>query len=138
MDSDPAKRAKRIFITEHWRRELSFDPTKYLGSPELIAGLQHEKLRSMFDARDLQEKSDSQAEQIRELEVQNSGLSIRLAHSRRQSMAVLLIMIVAGVLLSLGANVVTSEPSDWTGWVMVGSSIALQLIAILITFQQRR
>ena len=147
MKRGPGKKAEWPFWVDSYGRLISFGVVRHFGSGEseeskepprdfvfFVGDVEREDRR--IDK--LQKERDQLAKKNVDLRTENARLSTSVTHSRQQSLVGFLLMLLASGLLSLGANVATDKPYGWTGWVMIGSSVLLQLIAFYMAIQQRR
>jgi len=121
---------------EMQKRELEL---KLHGADDMIIKLQDDKEAVSREIQDLKMQLEGMLQQRHELELQKRELELNLNHTQQKlseanqtSLTKFATSTAAAIVLGFGVNVVTSTPSDWKGWVIIGSSIILGTIAFFI------
>jgi len=95
----------------------------------MIEKLFEEKQLALLESFDLRDRVRDLEINIHEMELNKQRLEIQLNEANRRSHIVFILTLVAAVLIGLGVNIATSNPSNWAGWVMIVSACILEIIA---------
>ncbi len=138
MSSDISERAKRRIVGRSFDWIQKFDPIDYLENQPMIEKLHEEKQLALALSLDLETKVEQFTLRARELELENQRLSSSAKNSRRLSFIIFSVSLLATILIGIGVNISTDQPSDWKGGVMIIAAIILEVIAFFVAYQKSK
>lgn len=104
--------------------------TERLLEERKLISTEHTALKNQVEQ--LRENNHQQEIQKRELEIELRTLKEEFAKSRQSSLLEYVVSLVAAIVLGFGVNIITTTPNDWKGWVIIGTSIILAVIAFFM------
>lgn len=81
------------------------------------------------DARDLND-------QIYNLKLYNQRLQMRVSYLIERSKTMIVLSVLSSILIGIGANLVTSFPGNWVGWVLIATGSILETMALWTGLQK--
>ena len=104
----------------------------------MIKKLHEEKQLASALSLNLTERNEQLAAQVQNLQLENQRLSFIADEGRRRSYVTFAVSLLAVILVGIGVNVVTDQPSDWKGWVMITISVIMEAIAFAAAYQKQK
>ena len=136
MSDNLSKQAKRKIVGHYPDWIKRFDIKDYYQNRPMIQKLYEERQIALATNLDQDEMIGGLSYEIQELKLQNQKLSMKLGENRRQSTLIFSLSLVAMILVGIGINIITDKPYIWIGWIMVGTSVILEIIAFKFLRQQ--
>ncbi len=119
--------ARRRYQNYNWERP--FDPIEYSANPQAITMLYESYLQVSSDCEEAQEQISVLQKHVGELDKSNALIKSKLESQQKRKWLPFLLQLIAAVLVGIGVNLVTGNPTNWWGWVFVVVSVLLQTIA---------
>src|SRR5258706_11816602 len=119
MASENTAKVKRLMIRRSVEWVTSFDVTDYVQNPPLIKKLYEEKQLAQLTLLEYEKRIKKLEGTNHEFEMNNQRLQIENNDSKKKSVIVFILALLAMILIGFGVNIVTSTPYEWTGWVMI-------------------
>jgi hypothetical protein len=112
-----------------------FDAVEYEGNRPMIEKLYEEKQIALTRLYDVEDELDRTKVELADLSLKAQRLEIRLVDSKRQSWTHFVLSLVALVFVGFGIEIVASEPSHWSGWVLVCGAVILELLVFVLSLR---
>jgi hypothetical protein len=136
MPNSLTKQAKRVIIGRYPDWIKKFDVEDYFNNRPMIEKLYEERQLALTTTLDHEETIKGLANEVDELRAENLRLALKLRGNKKQSVLIFILSLLAAILISIGVNIVTDKPYTWVGWVLIGSSVVLELIIFMIVSEQ--
>lgn len=136
MSNNLTKQAKRVIIGRYPDWIKKFDIDDYFNNRPMIEKLYEERQLALATTLDHEETIKNLSNEVDILKEENISLVLKLSNSKKQSVLIFLLSILATILISIGVNIVTDKPYVWVGWVLIASSVVLEIISFLVVRQQ--
>lgn len=136
MPNSLTKQAKRVIIGRYPDWIKKFDVEDYFNNRPMIEKLYEERQLALTTTLDHEETIKGLANEVDELRAENVRLALKVSGSKKQSILIFVLSLLATILISIGVNIVTDKPYTWVGWVLIGSSVILEFIIFMIVSQQ--
>jgi len=138
MASENTEKVKRLMLRTSVEWVTSFDVSDYIQNPPLIKKLYEEKQLAQLTIMEYEKKTKKLEETKHELEMSNQRLQIENDDSKKKSVIVFILALLATILIGFGVNIVTSTPYGWTGWIMIVIACVLEFIAFINIQKEKR
>jgi hypothetical protein len=138
MASENTEKVKRLMLRRSFEWVTSFDVTDYVQNPPLIKKLHEEKQLAQLTIVEYEKRIKKLEGTKHDLEMSNQRLQIENDDSRKKSVIVFILALLATILIGFGVNIVTSTPYGWTGWIMIVAACVLEFIAFINVQKEKR
>lgn len=126
---DKAKQ-KIIGRTLNWIKDFHVDD--YIQNPPLIEKLYEEKQMAIAHSIELENKVGRLTERVHELELQNQKLRLQYNEIHQRSSYAFVLSLLALIIVPIGVNIVTAQPYQWVGWLLIVVAVMIESIAFFL------
>ena len=127
--TDKAKQ-KIIGRTFNWIKDFYVDD--YIQNPPLIEKLYEEKQMAIAHSIELENKVNRLTERVHELELQNQKLRLQYNEIHQRSSYAFVLSLLALIIVPIGVNIVTAQPYQWVGWLLIVVAVIIESIAFFL------
>ena len=132
MPNKITNKAKQKIIgrTFNWIKDFYVDD--YIQNPPLIEKLYEEKQMAIAHSIELENKVNRLTERVHELELQNQKLRLQYNEIHQRSSYAFVLSLLALIIVPIGVNIVTAQPYQWVGWLLIVVAVIIESIAFFL------
>ena len=107
----------------------SFDVAECVKHPPLIEKLYEEKQLALVEVEELKVKLEDACGEVKQLTMSNSTYQLRVEESTRWGLRAFWLNLLATVLVGIGVNLATQQPTSVLGWGIIIAGCAALIVA---------
>ena len=81
---------------------------------------------------ELENKVNRLTERVHELELQNQKLRLQYNEIHQRSSYAFVLSLLALIIVPIGVNIVTAQPYQWVGWLLIVVAVIIESIAFFL------
>jgi len=113
---------------------MKFDVNEYIDKPYHIKKLNESLQLEIIKRLELEEKVSKFTEKIHDLEKENISIHNELSYKKQLSIFSFAFSFIVVILVGFGINIITNKPYSWTGWLMIGAAIIIEIVLLMMNF----
>ncbi len=125
---DRAKLAQEFVVSEYSTWVQPFEVGDYVKNPPLIKKLYEDKNLFLARSLSLEEKVQTYTDKVHNLEKENIAHVTRAEEWKKTSNTMFWISTLANILIGLGSNIATSNPSHKLGYGLIALGVGVQFL----------